>query len=392
MAEVFGRAADEVLEALDALVDALNGIRGQIDLVARRAEVIRQHRARGATYAEIMTSGTRPLVPEVVSTILTSLLDAGSRLRRAQADALYAEGLSMDKIARIFRVSRQRVSALLHTPAGGHDEVEVRREPHRGGGLVLTDPEFRLITESIPHFAFLATADGSTDYFNRQGAEYTGLQLGTTYRGNWWTFLAPEDVDEARSGWQEALRTETPYLHEARIRRVDGVVRWYAVRALPVRHPDGHVTRWIGTATDIDDLKRVEAELGPAERTAAEALSLLKPLERYALAGFGLVDRASTVLRMNERLAAINGAPLDDQLGRPIAEVLPTLWPQLEDAYRKVLETGEPVGDVIVVGYSAEEPRRSRRWLADYYPVHVDDVVVSVGLVIVDTSEGRAWA
>lgn len=123
VAEEIYRTEDEVLDALDALIDALNRIRGQIDLVATRAEAIHHERARGAMYAEILNSGRGPLVPEVLTTNLTSVLDAASRLRRAEATALYAEGLSMDKIAQLFRVSRQRVSALLRTPVRGRHEM-----------------------------------------------------------------------------------------------------------------------------------------------------------------------------------------------------------------------------------------------------------------------------
>jgi DNA-directed RNA polymerase specialized sigma24 family protein len=117
------RAEDEVLDALDALIDALNRIPGQIDFVATRAEVMRDERARGATYAEILNSGRGTLMPEVLTTNLTSVLGASSRLRRAAATALYAEGLSMDKIAQLFGVSRQRVSALLRTPVRGRHEM-----------------------------------------------------------------------------------------------------------------------------------------------------------------------------------------------------------------------------------------------------------------------------
>ncbi len=116
-------ADDEVLDALDALIDALNRIPGQIGFVATRAEVMRHERASGATYAEILNSARGPLVPEVLTTNLTSVLDASSRLRRAAATALYAEGLSMDKIAQLFGVSRQRVSALLRTGVSGSEEM-----------------------------------------------------------------------------------------------------------------------------------------------------------------------------------------------------------------------------------------------------------------------------
>jgi hypothetical protein len=119
------QSADEVLAALDALVEAVAVAAAQIDLVTNRSEAVHSERARGATYSEIV-SGGGPLVPQAVTANLTELLDASSRLRRAQAKALYAEGLSMHHIARLFQVSRQRVSALLRA-APVVNENQIRR-------------------------------------------------------------------------------------------------------------------------------------------------------------------------------------------------------------------------------------------------------------------------
>ena len=107
------RRDDEVLVTLDALVEALDDFRRQIETVVVRADRIHRARAAGLTYAEIMANRSGPLVSEVVSSLLGSLLDAGSRFRQAEARALYEEGLSLTKIAALFGVSRQRVSALL---------------------------------------------------------------------------------------------------------------------------------------------------------------------------------------------------------------------------------------------------------------------------------------
>ena len=48
---------------------------------------------------------------------------------------------------------------------------------------------------------------------------------------------------------------------EARLRRFDGAYRWFVIRALPLLNPDGRVSEWIGSCTDIDDLKRSEQTL-----------------------------------------------------------------------------------------------------------------------------------
>lgn len=107
------RVDDEVLDALDELCDAIVANARDGELIRRRAETIRKARAEGRSYREIVSDSDGPLVVELVSDKLDRLFKAGSRVRRAEAAALHAEGLSMDRIAEVFGVTRQRVSKLL---------------------------------------------------------------------------------------------------------------------------------------------------------------------------------------------------------------------------------------------------------------------------------------
>jgi PAS domain S-box-containing protein len=374
---------DEVLDALAAVVEVFDRSARQAEAVHERARELREGRLRGTSYAELMTGAHAPLVTDTMSDLLDGLTDTGSRLRRAEARALHAEGLSMDKISRILRVSRQRVSAIINSPFG-----ERRRGPatdrRRSMGLSLTDPEFRMVAESLPHIAWVATPDGATEYFNRLGSEYTGVPPATNYAWDWLTLVHPDDQDRARSGWEDATRAETPFELDYRIRRFDGEFRWHRLRSVPSRGSDGRVVKWVGTATDIDDQKRLEEELRGAGREASERLALLDALYASAPIGFGLIDTESRVLRMNERLAAFNGAPLEDQLGRTVAELVPELWPQLEPALRRVRETGDAVISLHVTSPPDRHGRTGAGWLASSYPVRSDGEMIGIGIVVVD--------
>jgi DNA-directed RNA polymerase specialized sigma24 family protein len=104
---------DPVLDALEGLVRALRANSARIEATIARAERIREQREEGLTYREIESGDERPLIVELTRDNLATLVEAGSRLRRAEARALHAEGMTMEQIAEIFGVSRQRVSALL---------------------------------------------------------------------------------------------------------------------------------------------------------------------------------------------------------------------------------------------------------------------------------------
>jgi PAS domain S-box-containing protein len=159
----------------------------------------------------------------------------------------------------------------------------------------------------------------------------------------------------------------------------DGGVRWLRSFSELAQTRDGHPLRMVGAVQDV-------TELVEAQRETAESLTLVETLQESAPIGFAFVDRELRVVRMNRVLAEINGAPVEEQIGRPVAELVPDIWSQMEAVYRRVLHTGEPVVNLEVVRVRAFTQDR-RHWLASYYPVVVDEEVIGVGVVVTDVTE-----
>ena len=108
---------DMVLAALEELLSALHRSGERYETAVRHADVIRSLRERGHPYNEIIPMEKRPLIVESITECLNELAEASSRFRRAEARALYSEGLTMAEIADLFGVSRQRIAKLL--PSSG---------------------------------------------------------------------------------------------------------------------------------------------------------------------------------------------------------------------------------------------------------------------------------
>jgi hypothetical protein len=104
---------DPVLEALDEVMDALRANAARIESVVARAEQMHREREAGRSYRDIETDEGATVIVRMTSDNMSALAEAGSRLRRAEARALHAEGMTMEQIAELFGVTRQRVSALL---------------------------------------------------------------------------------------------------------------------------------------------------------------------------------------------------------------------------------------------------------------------------------------
>lgn len=106
-------AEDEFLEALTALEGVLADHARRAKMIKKRIAQIRRLRARGASYTEVVSSKDGPLIVQLLTESSAALNTCGANVRRAEARALYAEGLTMEQIAERFGVTRQRVSALL---------------------------------------------------------------------------------------------------------------------------------------------------------------------------------------------------------------------------------------------------------------------------------------
>jgi PAS domain S-box-containing protein len=124
--------------------------------------------------------------------------------------------------------------------------------------LAQSEARFRAIADSMPQMVWSTRPDGFHDYYNARWYEFTGVPDGTTDGEAWNGMFHPEDQDRAWARWKHSLDTGEPYEIEYRLRRHDGVYRWTLGRAMPIRDENGRITRWFGTCTDIDDLKRME--------------------------------------------------------------------------------------------------------------------------------------
>ena len=104
---------DRLLHALDGLESALEDNVHRAAQMSARIRVIREERAAGASYTDIISRADPPLLVELLTESANALDSSGARVRRMEAHALHREGMTMEQIARLFGVTRQRVSALL---------------------------------------------------------------------------------------------------------------------------------------------------------------------------------------------------------------------------------------------------------------------------------------
>ncbi|MDB5073236.1 MAG: histidine kinase, partial [Candidatus Eremiobacteraeota bacterium] len=190
------------------------------------------------------------------------------------------------------------------------------------------------LADAIPQLVWTNDADGNALHVNRRWIEYTGLSFDESLGRGWTRVLHPDDVAGMEREWRDALVTGTFRSERAyRLRRHDGVYRWFVVRAVAVRDENGAILRWYGTNTDVDDQYRAAQRramldrLGVAftesldyERTARTVVSAM--CEDFA--DFAFVDvledgRLERIAVESGRLGA-EGAPFRTFAPPPEAE------------------------------------------------------------------------
>lgn len=121
------------------------------------------------------------------------------------------------------------------------------------------EARFRALADTMPQMVWSTRPDGFHDYFNARWYAFTGMPVGATDGEGWADLFHPEDQPRAWARWRHCLETGEPYEIEYRLRHHSGTWRWTLGRASPLREADGRIVRWLGTCTDIDELKRLES-------------------------------------------------------------------------------------------------------------------------------------
>ena len=151
-----------------------------------------------------------------------------------------------------------------------------------------------------------------------------------------------EDKPRFREDFARALETGV-LTFEVRVRWPDGSVHWISPLGQTYYDEHGEPIRLAGVVADITARKRAEETLRESERRARAQLDELETLYRTAPIGLALYDRDLNFVRVNSALADINGASIEEHLGRYVWDVVPHLREAVDPHFRKVLETGEPV-------------------------------------------------
>lgn len=193
-----------------------------------------------------------------------------------------------------------------------------------------SDDQFRLLANSIPQLAWMADSEGSIFWYNDRWFEYTGTTLDEMRGWGWTRVHHPDHVERVITRIRHSWETGEEWEDTFPLRSREGEYRWFLSRAMPLRGPDGRVSRWFGTNTDITEQRRnqqqIEFLMAEVNHRAKNMISVVQALvSRTAGRDYGesLAARLQAVSRNQDLLIRRNwgGASLGELIVSQLAVV-----------------------------------------------------------------------
>jgi len=207
--------------------------------------------------------------------------------------------------------------------------------------LRANEQSLRLIVDTVPGLVWTMTASGDVERANQQMLNYFDKTLEELKE--WALFLHPDDRARVVAHWRRVVESGQEYEVEHRLRRADGMYRWFQVRGQPQRDAEGHIIRWYNLVTDIDDRKCAEGQLERAfdeiAKSEAELRTIIDAIPQLIIA----IGTDGNFLSANQAVLEYTGLTKEEVGSERFREVFhPEDSERLRDQRDAALSRGVP--------------------------------------------------
>ncbi|MDB5894553.1 MAG: hypothetical protein JWQ88_2084 [Rhodoferax sp.] len=170
-------------------------------------------------------------------------------------------------------------------------------------GLRDSASQLRQMVELMPQLVWSCDAKGHCDYLSSRWESFTGQPVERYLGESWLELTHPEDRERVARYWNAIVAAGSNSNQEYRLRRHDGVYRWFDVRAGLVFDVNGQPFKWFGSCTDITERKLFETELTQHRDKLEEEIE-----QRTAALVSALAERSKAQQRLHELVVKLREA------------------------------------------------------------------------------------
>ena len=241
--------------------------------------------------------------------------------------------------------------------------------------------ELAAIVESSYDAIIGTSLDGTITSWNPAAERMYGSTADEAVGRSISTFVPPDRADELSEIFDRLRAGHRIEQFETDRVRKDGSLIRVSLSISPVRR-QGSIVGVSAIVRDVTPRWRFERQVG-------ETLALLEAIEATAPVGFAFVDRDFRLVRVNQTLAGVAGAAVEELVGVPLGELLGETFAEVEPVFRSILEKGEPVTGLEFLYPSAALAGEVRNWLTSFHPVTVAGEIGGIGVVLFDITERK---
>ncbi|MBD2730319.1 PAS domain S-box protein [Nostoc sp. FACHB-892] len=287
-------------------------------------------------------------------------------------------------VARDMTQQKETEAALQRANQKLEQRVAERTAQLEQTNAVLAEREalYRTLTQHIPNGA-VHLFDHDLRFLLIEGSEIKQLGLdGAALVGQTiWEVLPPETCEQIEPMYRAALAGHIS------VQEVLYSNQIYEVHTLPVRNEQGEIFAGMVLTQNMTYRKQVEAELQESKSILQRQLAEIESIYQSAPIGLNVLDTNLRFVRINQRLAQINGFSVEEHIGRTIRELLPNIADTAEELLRPVLEKGEPLLNVEIRGETPAQPGVERVWLESFLPLKDGDRIIGINTVCQEITE-----
>nr|WP_319374782.1 PAS domain S-box protein [uncultured Methanobacterium sp.] len=232
--------------------------------------------------------------------------------------------------------------------------------------LLKSEKRYRSIVENISDGFCIHDLEGNIQDCNENFAMMMGFTIDEMIGTNLDEFSSVEMMF-VKNNLVEELKNTGIIEFDADFKEKDGTIRYYNIKSNIVsREGHGRVHSFL---RDVTKRREMEEVLHESENTAQKRLREIEAIYNSAPIGLCVLDRNLRFVRINDRMAEINGFSTKEHIGKTIEEIIPDLAEQGEAAAKEIFETKNNVVGREFSGITPAQPGVLRTWIEEWYPL-----------------------
>ena len=201
----------------------------------------------------------------------------------------------------------------------------------------------------------------------------------------------PADLEIAAQYFTGLCHDPFPSETILRARLPNGAIRWIRIRGFARHNHARELISLHGVMVDRTQTKSTAEQLAAKDNELRERYAELDSLYKSLPLGVAYVNEQLRFVRVNKKLADLNGLDIESHVGRSLAEVVPQFANFLSGIYQQIFQTKRGLEGIEFCGRTNSDSSCDRYWLANYAPVLLPDgSVKGACCAVLDITERKA--